>query len=199
MIETFRTSVFIVLVSGFAAACGSAGGSNARGGEWTAEVDTVGDVITIRTISGSVWSDTAELVLEMSIGMLEGPDEYLLGNVRSMAVNAEGEVFLMDSHVPALRKYAADGTYLDTFGREGGGPGEYKSPDGGLAVLPDGRVVLRDPGNMRFAVYAPDGEYLDNWRISGGFNTSRPLYQDLAGNSYTLVLLEVGMVLSAVM
>ena len=111
-----------------------------------------------------------------------------------MAVTAAGEIYLMDRHVPALRKYGADGSHLATFGREGGGPGEYKSPDGGLTVLPDGRVVLRDPGNMRFAVYAPDGDYLDSWRINGGFNTGRRLYQDTAGNSYTLVLLETGKV-----
>jgi hypothetical protein len=164
------------------------------GAEWTAAIDSVGDTVVIRTVSGSVWGDTATLVEEMRIGMFEGPDEYMLGNVRSLAVSLAGEIYLMDSQVPALRKYGPDGTHMVTFGREGGGPGEYKRPDGGLAVLPDGRVLLRDPGNSRFNVYSAEGEYLDGWRLpgGGGFNTSRRLYTDLEGNSYTLVLRDFG-------
>jgi hypothetical protein len=91
-----------------------------------------------------------------------------------------------------LRKYALDGTYVATFGREGGGPGEYRRPDGGLAALADGRVLLRDPANTRIGVYSRDGEYIDSWRIRGSFNTSRPLHVDTAGNSHTLILLDPG-------
>ncbi len=109
-----------------------------------------------------------------------------------MAVTEDGEVYLLDTHVPALRKYDAEGTYVATFGHEGGGPGEYDSPDGGLTVLPDGRVVLRDPANGRFDVYSPEGEEVGTWRLSQGFTTSRRLYQDRVGNSYTLVLTETG-------
>ena len=96
----------------------------------------------MRTIQGSVWGETATLAEEMRLGMFEGPDEYMLGNVRSMAVTDADEIYLFDSQVPALRKYDADGTHIATFGREGGGPGEYKNPDGGLGVLPDGSSRL---------------------------------------------------------
>lgn len=170
-------------------ACGA---ERSGGQEWQAVQDTTGDTIVIRTVAGSVWSDTAQLVADVTIGQFEGPDEYMFGSIRSLAVAPDGSIYLFDSHVPALRKYAPDGTYLRTFGREGGGPGEYKQPDGGLAVLPDGRVVLRDPGNARLSVYSPDGDYLDGWRTRGNFNTSRRLYSDSAGNTYTLILLDPG-------
>ncbi len=179
----------VVLTVAYQSGSGSDSGG---GGAWTAAVDTVADTITVRTLSGSVWPDTAELVPEMTIGMFEGPDEYILGDVRGMAVTEDGEVYLLDTQVPALRKYDAEGTYVATFGREGGGPGEYDSPDGGLTVLPDGRVVLRDPANGRFDVYSSEGEDVGTWRLSGGFNTSDRLYHDKAGNSYTLVLTETG-------
>jgi len=144
---------------------------------WIAVVDTVADTVVVRTVSGSMWGDTANLIPEMRIGVLDGADEYMLGEVRSLAVSDSGEIYLMDSQVPALRKYSAEGEFVATFGREGGGPGEYKNPDGGLAVLPDGRVVLRDPGNNRFSVYSADGVYVDGWRLSGGFNTSNGLLE----------------------
>ncbi len=187
-----RCVAWSTLVWLLTACTGAEGGSGGAGG-WQATVDTVGDTITVRTVAGSVWGGTAHLEEEMRIGVFEGPDEYMLGRVRSMAVTDAGEIYLFDSQVPALRKYGSDGTHLATFGREGGGPGEYENPDGGLGVLPDGRVVLRDPGNTRFSVYAPTGEYLTNWRLPGGFNSSNPLHVDTAGTSYTLVLLERGL------
>ncbi|KPK57062.1 MAG: hypothetical protein AMS21_11975, partial [Gemmatimonas sp. SG8_38_2] len=117
------------------AACG--GGERSGGQEWRAVQDTVGDTVVIRTVAGSVWGDTAVLVADVTIGQFDGPDEYMFGSIRSLAAAPDGSIYLFDSHVPALRKYAPDGTYLATFGREGGGPGEYKQPDGGLTVLPD--------------------------------------------------------------
>ncbi len=123
-----RVSLSSVSLLVLTVACQSGSGSDSGGGgggAWTAAVDTVADTITVRTLSGSIWPDTAELVPEMTIGMFEGPDEYILGDVRGMAVTEAGEVYLLDTNVPALRKYDAEGTYVVTFGREGGGPEEY--------------------------------------------------------------------------
>lgn len=157
---------------------------------WTAVRDTVGDTVIVRTISGSVWGDTAELVPEVSIGMLDGPEEYLLGSIVSLALGDDGTIYAVDRQVPALRVYNADGTYRTTFGRPGDGPGEYEHPDGGLNVLSDGRILLRDPANARIQVYAPGGEPLDEWRIRGGFNTSSRMIVDPEDRAYTLILLD---------
>jgi hypothetical protein len=158
---------------------------------WVAEHDTIGDTVVVRTVSGSVWGDTAELVPEVAIGMLDGPEEYMLGSISSLAIGADGTIYAMDRQVPALRVYNADGTYRTTFGRPGDGPGEYDGPDGGLNVLSDGRVLLRDPANARIQVYAPTGEPLDEWRIRGGFNTSARMIVDTLDRAYTIILLDM--------
>ncbi len=158
---------------------------------WVATTDTVGDTITVRTLSGSVWSDTARLVPEVTIGVLEGADEYVIGEPRSIAVDLEGVIYVLDEQVPVLRAYAPDGTHLRDLGREGGGPGEYNGPDG-MAVLPDGRVLVRDPPNGRISVFGSDGGYITQWTLSGGFNTDRRFYVDTASNSYASTLLERG-------
>jgi hypothetical protein len=178
----------LVLAGAVLAACSGTSGPAAH--EWQAVYDTIGDTIVVRTESGSVWGDTAELVADLTIGQFEGPDEYMFGRVRSLAVSADGAIYLFDSHAKELRKYGPDGVYLGKLGREGGGPGEHKGPDGGLAVLPDGRVLLRDPSNARISVFAPDGEFLESWRIRGGFNTSNPLTVDTAGNAHVFLLLD---------
>jgi hypothetical protein len=160
-------------------------------GEWQAVFDTVGDTITVRTVAGSVWGDTAALEPEVSIGGLEGADEYVFGQPHAIAVAPDGVMFVLDTQVPILRAYSPDGTHLRDVGREGDGPGEYRSPDG-VAVLPDGRILVRDPPNSRIAVFSALGEYLNQWHLSGGFNTDRRFYVDASGNSYVTALLERG-------
>ena len=110
------------------AATACAGEGRSGGSEsWQAVVDTVADTITVRTVAGSVWGDTTTLVEEVRIGTLEGADEYILGDPRSIAVGEEGRIYLLDRQVPVVRAYSSDGTYLFDAGREGGGPGEYEN------------------------------------------------------------------------
>lgn len=180
-----HATTLAVLVS----ACDSGGVGVAS---WQAVTDTVADTVIVRTISGSAWGEGARLVSEVTIGVLDGEETDMFGNVRGLAVGPEGEIYVVDGQVPALRVYGPDGVYRTTLGRRGEGPGEYSNLDGGLAVLSDGRVVLRDPGNGRFNVYSPDGTPLATWPVQGNFTTSRPLYRDLLDNVWTLVLTNPG-------
>lgn len=169
------------------AASACSGGEGSEASTWQAERDTIGDTVVVRTVAGSVWGVPRRLVPESSIGEMEGADEYMLGNVGALAVDSAGHVYVFDSQVPALRVYDADGRFVRTIGRQGEGPGEYKQPDAGLAVLPDGRILLRDPGNARINVYAPSGETLEAWPIRGGFFTSYPQFSGPPGHTYVYV------------
>lgn len=181
-----RYATLVPLVLGFATACAS--GADARRDAWEAEYDTIGDTIVVRTLSGGEWGP-AELVEEISIGELESNrEEYLIGQISGLTVDAEGNIYAYDRQVPALRKYGPDGAFLATFGRQGGGPGEYANSDGGLLALPDGRILLRDPGNARFTIYHPDGSLSEEWLGRGGFFTSTPPFADTAGYVYNPVI-----------
>jgi hypothetical protein len=181
MIRRIGASLLLVLA-------GCAGEGPATDG-WRAERDTVGDTIVVHTVSGSVWGAPRTLVERASVGKADGDEVDLLGGFRAIAVAPDGSIYISDGG-PVLRKYAADGHYLATFGRKGGGPGEYASPDGGLAVLADGRVLIRDPGNGRITVYDSTGTYLAAWRIPAGYFTSRKLYTDAAGRALTWVVVD---------
>ena len=50
-------------------------------------IDTIGDTIVVRTLAGSVWDMEATLQPEVSIGELDGAEEYLFGRVSSIAVD----------------------------------------------------------------------------------------------------------------
>ena len=166
-------------------------GEGAGAGEegWVSRRDTLGDTVVVRTLSGSVWGAPARLEERMSIGVADGAEELMLGNVRAIALGPDGTIHVLEG-TPSLKQFTPAGVYIRTVGRLGSGPGEYRRPDGGLAVLSDGRIVVRDPGNGRMAAFAKDGTPLETWRISSTFNTSRKLYRDSADNLYTLVLID---------
>jgi len=189
MISRIGRTAVLTLAGGLA--CSGAGGSTA--GRWEAAVDTIGDTVVVRTLAGSAWPDSATLVPELSIGVLDGAEEEMFGDVRAIAVAPDGEIYVLDRHVPTVRRFGPDGTYLGSFGRDGGGPGEFKRPEA-VAMLPDGRLLVRDPGNARINVYDRAGNTLPSWRLpsGGSFHTSTPMAVDTAGRSYTPVLMEMG-------
>jgi hypothetical protein len=173
----FRFSCACLLAIGVGASVVGCASDNAEppNSDWRAEIDTVGDTVRVRTLSGSIWG-TTELQQDQRIGAVDGADHEIFGDISAIAVDDAGNIYVYDRQVPALRKYTANGDYVITLGREGGGPGEYAQPDGGLAVLADGRVVLRDPGNVRLTVYGNDGAYQESWPQRDGRNSSTPLF-----------------------
>ena len=178
------SSVLVAAVAATVVACADApGGSD---GGWRAERDTVGDTVVVRTVAGSIWGDTARLVERLSIGVPEGTELEMLGNVRAIAVARDGSIYVTDAVGPVIRSYGPDGAFRRVIGRKGAGPGEYIHPDGGLGILRDGRLIVRDPGNGRLSLYAPDGEPAGAWRISGNLRSTGQLFLDTTGAVYTI-------------
>lgn len=183
-----RLHGLVTLFSGLALAvavpgCGDASGDRHADG-WTAQVDTIGDTLVVRTVAGSEWG-AARLVPELRIGVLEGAEHEMFGEIQGLAVDEEDRVYVYDRLATALRRFGPDGAYLGTLNRQGGGPGEVQNSDGGLAVLPGGRVVIRDPGNGRFTVYGPDGAYRESWPGPASAFTSIPLFPAADGGFYS--------------
>lgn len=174
-----RNSWFVVLSAAFGA-CG-VGTEAARGPQVV--TDRIGDTVVVRTLSGSVWGREATLVPELSIGEIDGPEEYLFGRIGSIAVDDDHNVYVFDQQAREVRIFGARGGYLRTLGGPGQGPGELQQPEA-MALLPDRRIVVRDPGNARLQVYGPDEESLEEWPYTAAFHTNRPLWTDNQGRTY---------------
>lgn len=161
------------------AACG---GERTSGEGPEVSVERRGDTTVVRTLSGSVWGTDATLVPELSIGEIEGPDEFLFGRIRSIAVDAEGRVYVLDSQTSNVRGFDADGIHFATLGGPGEGPGEL-STTGSVAVLPGGRIAAQDPLNGRIQVYGPEPNDTEAWSYEYGAIVLpfKPLFVDPLG------------------
>lgn len=141
---------------------------------WTVERVEHGDTSVVRTIRGSVWRDTMELVPEVRIGVLDGEEEYLFGSIRGLDVDRNGRIIVIDGLAADIRIFSGEGDHVRTIGRQGDGPGEFRRPDH-VRVTTDGRIIVRDQP-ARFSVIAEDGTYLGGWLLQSGFATNTPFY-----------------------
>src|SRR5512138_254352 len=83
----------------------------------------------------------ATLVEELSIGVADGAEEYMLGEIADIALGRDGSIYALDRQVPAVRHYDAQGKFIRNIGRKGAGPGEFRSVSG-IAMTRDGRLLL---------------------------------------------------------
>lgn len=70
-----------------------------------------------------------------------------LGDVGSIAVAPDGQVWVWDPATPALRLLDAEGRTMRRISRRGAGPGEYERVND-IAVARDGSPVLWDDGTL---------------------------------------------------
>ena len=176
-----RIAVFLAVAS-LPLACGPISDSR-DATDTVVETETIGDTTVVRTVSGSVWGGDATLVPEVSIGELDGPEEYLFGSVSAIAVDDDHNVYVLDGQARHVRVFDSEGTYVKTLGRDGEGPGEFKVPIG-LAIS-NGRLLVRDPANGRVQLFGLETGENEEWRYLPSdrfWNT--PLYRDDQGRIY---------------
>jgi sugar lactone lactonase YvrE len=80
-----------------------------------------------------------------------------------IALTPTGEMFITDGYGNArVHKFAADGTYLFSWGEPGTGPGEFNMPHG-VWIDRQGRVLVCDRENDRVQIFSQAGEFLAVW------------------------------------
>jgi hypothetical protein len=154
-----QTGPLVVLVAGIVAACD---GETRWAGTIT---DSAGVTIASNTDVG-IWAPGEEWTLEeeLRIGALEGPAEYQIGQVGSIALDSKGRILVLDGQAQHIQAYSPDGIYERTIGARGGGPGELGNA---LALLmgTGDTLLVPDGQNLRFTRYAPDGSSVGSIRL----------------------------------
>lgn len=93
---------------------------------------------------------------ELSIGMLEGPDEYTFQGIRALRRLQDGRIVVAD--VAELKLYDPSGRHLATVGRQGEGPGEFSFLN--AVVVCGGELLAGDMRQARITAHGMDGTFL---------------------------------------
>ena len=146
-------------------------------------VDTIGDTIVVRTVNARDDEAGLRLTPEITIGVVDGAEEYQFASVAEMVPAADGTAYVWDRTLGVLRQYDPSGRFVRVIGGQGGGPGEYRSSNG-IALLPGGRLVLWDAQQARVNVYDTSGTHITTWRAASPAMGPRGVYVDTAGALY---------------
>jgi hypothetical protein len=149
----------LLLLGTMTVACGGEAADVAPVSNWEHTTSTEGNVTTVNNTAGSKWGGDARLVEELSIGQMEGADEYAFGMISGIWPT-EDRVYVSDARLDVARAYDLEGNFLFTIGATGQGPGEYEGA-AGVIGFPDGRIAVHD--GQKLIVYGRDGEYQEAW------------------------------------
>jgi len=101
----------------------------------------------------------------LSVGMLDGPDEYLFGEINAGSLLADGSVVVSDRMNFRIQRFGADGEHLWSRGREGQGPGEFENVQIVHGCVSADRIVVYDIWTQRVSVFNDEGDLVDDYRL----------------------------------
>lgn len=108
-----------------------------------------------------------ELEEVFRLGGWDGGDDEFFGIVTDIEQDEEGNLYVLDSQLSEIKVYSAEGEYLNTIGREGEGPGEFRAA-AGLFWMPDGRLGVMQAFPSRMVTLWPDGTAADDLTLDAG-------------------------------
>lgn len=94
----------------------------------------------------------------LEIGVLEGADEYIFGSIEDVLRLPDGRVAVSDGGASRISIFDADGRFVQSWGSEGDGPGEFRSLSR-LYLLGDS-ILAADRRASRVSVFGPAGEFV---------------------------------------
>jgi hypothetical protein len=102
-----------------------------------------------------------------SVGVEDGADWELLSGVRSVAFDAQDNLYVLDGNNHRVLVFDARGKFLRKISQKGEGPGELMAPTA-MTVSNDGSVVVGDIGRRGFSIFKPDGAFVKNVMFEEG-------------------------------
>ena len=115
----------------------------------------------------------------LTIGVLEGPEEYQLFRARSAIRLDDGRIVVANAGSSELRFYDSEGRFLVAVGGEGEGPGEFSEYMGAIWRAHGDSMVVYDYANgMRLSVFDENGTLGRSFRLDAP-GTSFALADDL--------------------
>lgn len=113
-----------------------------------------------------LWGDEKKISLEFTrrLGDLENVDEnYMFFKPKSLAIDNNGNFYVLDSGNFRVMKYDRDWNFVATFGRDGQGPGEFPNIPEYLDIR-NNLIFVYEPRAMKLIVYNTDGKFLYDFK-----------------------------------
>ena len=118
--------------------------------------DSAGVRIVTSPVGDMVYARMAEDAA-LTIGLVEGPEEFLFERIVSVARDQDANLIVADAGWYQVRVFDAAGNHVRTMGGQGEGPGDFVNL-GGAWPRAGGGVIVVDAFLQRVSEYGPGGE-----------------------------------------
>jgi len=133
--------------------------------EWRGTIEEINGVTVVKNPKEPIHAeDIFSLEEELSIGEVEGREEYMFTGIRSIVVDDAGRIFVLDRREPYVRVFDQNGTYIRTIGKRGQGPGEFTMPLS-ISITRQNELVV-DDFRSRLAFFSLEGEFKKNLQVA---------------------------------
>lgn len=96
---------------------------------------------------------------DLCIGDEEALEDFIFSQIRSVQVDEEENIYVLDSKEIRIKVFDKNGKPLRTFGKRGQGPGEIQMPTR-MYLTAEKEILIYDIGNSRLSFYSLDGQCL---------------------------------------
>ena len=130
--------------------------------EWKGTIEEENGVTVIKNPKEPMYSeDVLSLVEELSIGEVEGREEYVFSQVRDIEVDETGRIYALDIKEANVKVFNQDGKYIRTIARKGRGPGELQSPND-IYIDDKDKIYISDVETRRLSVFNKQGDFVSS-------------------------------------
>ena len=162
----------LLLTTGTLISCSSSGtpGDRNRGHTFSTSIEDGVEV----SVTSDVPKYTGQLFTfeeEVRLHQDEERPESLLNRAYNFTRGPDGRYYVPDTGDNRIVVFDGDGEYVFSFGREGEGPGEFRSLQG-VEIVND-RIITFDTRLSRSAVFSTDGTLIGHYRLPGTGNMNR--------------------------
>lgn len=91
---------------------------------------------------------------------LEFGEPGFLINPHRMSSHKDGTIFISDHSTKSVNKYSKDGKFLNSFGRSGRGPGEFREISA-IAIDENGNLLVHDRMSFKMARFNIEGDSIE--------------------------------------
>ena len=144
------------------------------------EIETIDGVRVVHNKKEGKWGKDLPIKIELirTIGDINTLDENLAFNMPSdIALDDSGNIYVLDAGNCRVQTLDPEGKFLDSFGREGQGPGEFNSPTS-LDIDAEGNLIIADRRARKIQIFSKEGSLLKTITM-----TKNPISRVYAMNS----------------
>jgi hypothetical protein len=158
-------------------------------GTWTGKETTKDGVVNVTNPAAP--SDGRSTITPQELWRAGGDDEEVIfGVIADVAIDAQGNLYALDSQLSTISVFDPDGNFLRTIGREGEGPGEFRRASQ-LFVTPENKIAVAQMMPGKIVLLAPDGKPAGDFPMPAAPDGGMQMLWD-AGTAGRCVVIGVG-------